>query len=265
MRTIRSAYATAIAILVTGLCASTSSGAPDTGPSTQPVGHVTRVAIYHDKGSNDKGLTNVSKCLAVQGVDFSSTAITAEEIRAGALKNFDVLVQPGGSGSKQAEELQLEGREKIQSFVKGGGGYIGICAGAYLATPSYSWSLGLINVDVVDRKHWARGMGPVQIGFLPEGKQLLGIDKNDSAVEYAQGPLLAKGDRTDLPPCQPLATFQTEMAKKGAPTGVMVGTIAIASGIYGNGRVMCISPHPERSPGLDGLIRHAVAWADSTK
>ena len=133
-----------------------------------------------------------------------------------------------------------------------------------LASTSYTWSLSLINVNIVDRKHWARGMGPVQIGFLPQGKQLLGIDVDESAVEYAQGPLLAKGDRSDLRPANRWQLSRRRWRKR-APSGVMVGTIAIASGIYGDGRVICISPHPERSAGLDGLVRHAVTWVASSR
>ena len=88
------------------------------------------MAIYHDNGSNDAGLANVSKCLAITPGDYLYRGITAQEIRDRALKDFDVLVQPGGSGSKQANELEPVGRQNIQSFVKEGGGYIGICAGA---------------------------------------------------------------------------------------------------------------------------------------
>src|SRR4051812_18762966 len=82
--------------------------------------------------------------------------VGAKDIREGVLKEMDVLVQPGGSGSKQAEALQPEGCDAIREFVKGGGGYVGICAGSYLATTDYTWSLGILNAKVVDRKHWAR-------------------------------------------------------------------------------------------------------------
>ena len=36
---------------------------------------------------------------------------------------------------------------------------------------------------------------------------------------------------------------------------------AIAAGTYGQGHVVAISSHPERSDGLDGVIRNAVKWA----
>jgi hypothetical protein len=55
------------------------------------------------------------------------------------------------------------------------------------------------------------------------------------------------------------------MAKKGAPSGVMKGTTAIAAAEFGKGRVICISPHPEKTKGLDGFIRHAVTWVASNE
>ena len=95
--------------------------------------------------------------------------IKADAIRAGCLDEYDVLIQPGGSGSRQGKTLGEEGREKIRAFVRNGGGYLGICAGAYLATRDYSWSLHILDARVVDKEHWARGTGDVDIALTAEG------------------------------------------------------------------------------------------------
>lgn len=58
-----------------------------------------------------------------------------------------------------------------------------------------------------------------------------------------------------------LATYRTEIAKRGAPKGVMPGTAAMASARYGKGRVFVISPHPEKTRGLGGMVRSAIVWA----
>src|SRR3954462_11392591 len=97
-------------------------------PATQPVaGEGVWVLIYDEAGGGGQGPANVSKCLAAaKGKDFTYAIVSADGIRAGRLKEADVLVQPGGSGSKQAEALRPEGREAIKEFVRGGGGYVGI-------------------------------------------------------------------------------------------------------------------------------------------
>jgi hypothetical protein len=58
-----------------------------------------------------------------------------------------------------------------------------------------------------------------------------------------------------------LAAFETEIAKNGAPRGVMKGTTAIARGNFGDGRVVCFSPHPEQTPGRESFVSSAVRWA----
>jgi glutamine amidotransferase-like uncharacterized protein len=168
---------------------------------------------------------------------------------------------PGGSGSKQALALGEDGKQAVKDFVANGKGYIGICAGAYLATNHYSWSLGLINAKVVDSKHWARGTGEVQLNLTTSGQKNLQYDQSTCKVYYGQGPLLAPGDDAKAPAYETLATYGTEIAKKGAPTGVMIGTTAIARTHYKAGRVVCFSPHPEKPGGIASLIQQAVTWA----
>ena len=241
--------------------------AADRAPATAPTPQkVIRVVIYDDAGGGGVGPANVSKCLAAaKQKEFTYAIVSAEQIRAGRLKDADVLVQPGGSGSKQAQTLKPEGRDAIKQFVRGGGGFVGICAGAYLASADYTWSLHILNARVIDRQHWARGTGEVKVRMSAEGKRLLGVNDDVVNIYYGQGPLLAPADQADLPAYQTLATYETEIAEKGAPAGVMKGTTALAAAEFGKGRVVCISPHPEKSAGLDGIIRRAVSWAAAAR
>jgi glutamine amidotransferase-like uncharacterized protein len=229
--------------------------------TTAPVAGPLRVAIYDDGGGSQSGTTSVGECLTTAGAEFKFKTVKAEDIRAGVLKDFDVLVQPGGSGSKQAAALGEGGREVVRTFVRDGGGYVGICAGAYLSTTDYAWSLGLLNAKVLDRKHWARGKGAVQIRLTEAGKKFFNLEQGGLSVFYGQGPLLVPDDKPELPAYEPLAIYESEIAKKGAPTGVMIGTTAIATTSFGQGRVICFSPHLEIDAEQHGLIRRAIGWA----
>jgi hypothetical protein len=217
------------------------------------------VALYIGPGTS-VGKANVAKVLE-QLPRFALREVTADEIRAGQLRDCQVLIHPGGSGSQQGKALGEEGRAKVREFVSSGGGYVGICAGAYLATCDYDWSLGILDAKVLDRQHWARGTGDVDIGLSPRGQALLGIEKPRTTIYYHQGPLLAPADNPDIADYDPLAVFEGEIAKNGAPKGVMPGTTAIAAGPHGKGRVICFSPHPERSPGLEEFVHRAVLWS----
>lgn len=248
-----------------GLCPRLLASNPPAQQATAAISEpVVRVALYADEGSK-RGGDNVEKCLGLEAGRFQCFRVTAEDIRNGALARADVLVQGGGSGSKQAKALRPEGCEAIRRFVKGGGGFLGICAGSYLASSYYPWSLHIINAKVIDREHWARGSGTVQLRFTQSGKARFALAEEVVACRYNQGPLLGPDDKADLPPYDALATFDTEIAKNGAPTGVMKGTTAIASSLFGRGRVVCISPHPEATEGLDNIVRHAVRWAAPQK
>lgn len=187
--------------------------------------------------------------------------ITPDEIRAGQLANCRVLIQPGGSGSAQGKALGSEGREQVRAFVRRGGGYVGVCAGAYLATCDYGWSLNILGAKVIDRKHWNRGFGTVEIGLSRQGHDLLDVDQDRISIYYHQGPLLAPAENAAIDDYDDLARFETEIAENGAPMGVMPGCTAIAAGTFEQGRVLCFSPHPERTKGQEALLLRGVLWS----
>lgn len=167
------------------------------------------------------------------------TQVSPEAIRAGPLTNFDVVIFGGGSGRGQAQALEEEGRVAVRKFVAGG--VVGICAGAYLATSGFSWSLGLLNAVTVSPK-WQRGKGTVQLEFTPAGARILGQPEGVVACRYANGPIIKPGAVQDLPPYETLAIFRSELAENGAPPGVMLNSPAIVAGRFGQGRVVWISP-----------------------
>lgn len=216
--------------------------------------------VVYSQTETAKGPMNLKRILTAER-GFEVRSAPPDAFANNALSGADVVILPGGSGSKQSKSLGEEGREAIQRFVDGGGGYVGICAGAYLASAEYDWSLHLINTRVLDRKHWARGSGLVTLSLAPAAAEVLGVEGDRAEVQYAQGPLLAAAIDPELPPYRPIALFETEIAKKGAPEGVMVGTTAIATGDFGAGRVLCFSPHPEKSAGPHEFIEAGVRWA----
>ena len=217
-----------------------------------------RLALYRGPGTGGKGPTNLLQRLN-GGTKSSVTQVSPEEIRSGVLTNYDVVIFAGGSGSKQAEAIGEAGREAVRQFVGRGGGYVGICAGAYLATSGFPWSLHLIDAKTVSPK-WKRGRGNVKIELTDKGREILGERAGQFEVHYANGPVVAPAKEQSLSDYEPLAFFRTEMAENDAPAGVMVNSPAIFAGDYKQGRVVCISPHPEQTPGLEEFVPKAVAW-----
>jgi len=220
-----------------------------------------KVAIYDDEGTGPSKL-NVSAALSDPAL-FDITWVMGADIRAGILDDFDVLIHPGGSGSGQGGSLEESGRDIVRAYIAGGGGYLGICAGAYLATSHYSWSLNLLNAKVIDTAHWNRGGGQADVLFGDWGRDFYGFPQDTVMIEYRQGPLMSPANLEDLPAYIEAGTFQTEFTENGAAEGVMIGSTAFAFSRYQEGRVVAYSPHPEITAGREYMIGDAVQWAAS--
>lgn len=224
---------------------------------------IIRVGVFNDAGVAGKGVPRVTQLLGENG-DFHVSNMNGKEIAAGVLTNFDVVIFTGGSGSKQAASLGEKGREEVRRFVREGGGYIGICAGAYLACSGYSWGVGVLNAKPISSK-WARGTGKVEIEMTAKGTALTSLPPGKREVLYANGPVIQPDDKKNIPAYEPLAFFRTELAKNGTPAGVMIDSPALARARYGKGRVLFSSPHPEQTSGMEDLIPSAVRWVSGKR
>ena len=184
------------------------------------------------------------------------------DIHDGILRQFDVVLFPGGSGSGQGKALDGPGRQEVRRFIDEGGGYVGVCAGSYLALHNYSWGLKLLPLDSYDRKHWRRGTGTVVMESTASGNAILGLEaEKEVDIHFGQGPLMVPAAESDLPTPEILSYYRTGIGKNGADPKTMIDTPAIVAGKFGFGRVVLFSPHPEKTNGLEELIMRAVVWS----
>jgi len=227
------------------------------------------VAVYDAAGTGGKGVENLERILE-SGQDFQLHHLGAADIQTGVLSQFDVLIFPGGSGSKEAAAIGHAGCKAVREFVASGGGYIGICAGAFLASAKYDWSLALVNANTFTGKRmipgvgmksmWFRGKGKVKMELTDQGRKILGEHPGLVELGYANGPILSPAGKEGLPAYVTLAFFRTEISKYKVQEGSMIDTPAIVAASFGQGRVIAISPHPEGTPGLESLVQRAVVW-----
>jgi GMP synthase-like glutamine amidotransferase len=218
-----------------------------------------KVAIFEGKGASGGGIDSTEA--RIQSLPQATvTRVKAEDWATIDLKAFDVVVFSGGSGSAQAEAIGEAGRNNVREYVRGGGGYVGICAGAYLACSNFKWGLGILNAGTVSSK-WQRGQAFVDLEITDDGRKLLGDVRGTFKVRYHNGPIIKPAERTDVPAYTPVAFFRSEIAEYGSPVGVMVNSPAQALGTFGKGRVFISSPHPENTPGLEDFIPRGVLWA----
>lgn len=219
---------------------------------------VIKVAVYDDKGATGKGIPCVTEIMG-KTADIKLTKFKGADIAAGGLKGYDLVMFTGGSGSAEAGGLGEKGREEVREFVRNGGGYVGICAGAYLACSGFEWGVGVLNAKTVSSK-WRRGQGEVKIEGEAFGEKL-----SDRGIRYSNGPIIKADVRKDLPEFEVLLAFRTELAENDTPVGVMVNAPAMVRSTYGLGRVFTSSPHPEQTAGLEPIVEKAVRWVARSK
>ena len=219
---------------------------------------VIKVALYDDVGATGKGIPCVTEIMGKTS-DIKLTRLKGADIATGALEGYDLVMFTGGSGSAEAGGLGEKGREEVRGFVRNGGGYVGICAGAYLACSGFEWGVGVLNAKTVSSK-WRRGQGEVKIAGETCGDKL-----TDRGIRYANGPIIKADVRKDLPAFEVLASFRTELAENDSPVGAMVNAPAMVRSTYGLGRVFTSSPHPEQTAGLEPLVEKAIRWVARSK
>jgi len=165
---------------------------------------------------------------ALNELGISYGKLNEDDIKKGNLENYLVLIIPGGYTKRAVSSLGKKGFETIRKFVAGGGGYIGICAGAYLAgqrveIPGRPQGLGIIEIQNIRKK----GMGMRKI-YLKEHPITKGLER-EVAIRYQNGPeILIKGETEEI------ARYEN-------------GSLAIVTASFGGGKVVIFSPHPEGS------------------
>lgn len=217
-----------------------------------------KIAVYYGGGAG-KGNSDLL-VTAGKRIDGSTVVpITPEEVGAKDLSQFDIIVFAGGSGSGQSKAIGEKGLENVRKFVKNGGSYLGICAGAYLACSNYTWSLGLMNAKTRSTK-WMRGGGAVALELTGDGQKIFGDVEEKFPVRYNNGPIIEPDNKPDAPPYSVIAYFRDELAENGTPAGLMKDTPAAMVSQYGQGKVLTISPHFEGTKNAENFLPTALAW-----
>jgi hypothetical protein len=74
---------------------------------------------------------------------FEAVLLSPQAIASGELRDCCCVACPGGSVEGQSNALGKVGRQAIREFVANGGGYLGVCAGGFLAASHYNSDMSL--------------------------------------------------------------------------------------------------------------------------
>lgn len=203
----------------------------------------TDVGLYAGPGAEGQGLRSLSQALFAAGL--SLRPLEAAAFRDGSFrKACRAVLVPGGWAPQVNAALGEGGLKQLSEFVRGGGGYVGVCAGAYLATAQVVWEgeslaypLGLLagsaTGPLTSVAPWPER---ALTGLTLEGSHpILGARTGRRTVLYQGGPVLAPArDGVSV-----LARFEAG------------GGAALVAFLAGEGRVVLSSVHLEGLPSDD--------------
>ncbi len=231
---------------------------------TKEIEHSTKikVGVFNGNGASEICVIETLEALKID-TGITGFEISSADIINGKLDSIDVLIFPGGSGSKELNNLGDFGVQKIQDFVKEQGkGIVGICAGAYLlsTTPTYP-SLELLDAYNYDRENYARGRGLIEIEMTDAGLEIFPELKDKRAfIQYYDGPILVPTDSSNIKITE-FAKYVTDIhSNAGTPEGVTPGKTFILTENIGNGKVITIGGHPESTPGMRWMVSRMVRY-----
>jgi hypothetical protein len=214
---------------------------PQTPPPQGPAEPTLSVGLFQGKGVSALAFKEMKKLLE-DDPNFDLTVLRGSHVRSGKLKKHDVVIFVGGSGSKQGQSLGEEGREQVRKWVRRGGGYIGICAGAYLTMQGEDEfnKLEMLAGHNKSGDFWKRGIAPIKV------KVEASAWADVLEMHFANGPIFERQPVDGLPAYVELATYQGEIwsEQNGTQPGEMAGTASIVASRYGQGRMLLFSPNP---------------------
>jgi glutamine amidotransferase-like uncharacterized protein len=225
-----------------------------------------KIGVYAGAGTYS-GCVSAAKRHAGERWGHEVIELCAADIQAGMAQELelDVIVFPGGGGEKQGRGLEEAGREAVRAFVGAGGGYLGLCAGAFLATESRPDYIHLLPLKRLSP--WRRGSNFVALERNPTSDGATRVLPSPRApMYYCNGPILAP-TREDHG-LDVWATFASEVdeeLERELPSErKMIGKWAIVAGRFWEGRVLLYSPHPELTVdggySADVVLRSSVDW-----
>ncbi len=202
-------------------------------------GQAADVALYSDHGAAKSCLTATKNMFEWMGLDV--VQIDAGYINSRSLDGFQIICFPGGDMYQYAQDISESGKSKIRAFIGNGGGYIGICGGAYFTGERVYWQgtqLPMSPLAIFP----GTTMGPIDaiapypncvmcmVNITDRDHPITQIEPDTTWIMYCYGPKLLPDDQGNV---RVLGSYD------------IGGEPAMVAFQYGEGRVFIIGTHPE--------------------
>ncbi|MBN2424731.1 MAG: hypothetical protein JXR46_05700 [Calditrichaceae bacterium] len=222
-----------------------------------------RIALYIDDAVWPNCKTYTENILKKIGLPYR--IVNADSVLNNRLLYYSVLIMPGGRPDLYEQNLGRDGLDIINNYVSRGGGYIGICGGAFLAAQNNIWRGWAGEPRICLRYNGQLGIftgaadGPIE-EFAPDYQDFncgINIIEKDHFITseinetiyylYDHGPMFLLSDNS--------VDLALGNSVNGNKTLLLVTQ-------YNNGRIFLSGGHPEVSsdPMCTILVEKAIIW-----
>ncbi|KAH8180161.1 Bromodomain protein [Sarocladium implicatum] len=202
----------------------------------------TRVAVYRGPATCDGCPESAADLVESALEDVKITYVGPDEdvdISKSSLKEFDVYIQPGGGDLDPGWKDMKRYAEAIREFVSGGGYYVGICLGAYLAgdDPGFGILPDGVDADEESAQDDAEVKGEedtvIRVNWTFSSGKKKGKTEDNRWLYFQDGASIMGKEKT--------------LKKEGKVLGrySKSGDVAAYVASYGKGVVGVVGPHPE--------------------
>ena len=226
-------------------CATTKTVAP----APTPVQPRKKIAFFLDNGCVGRAVFCWVKLLT-NSPELEVEFINGKMLRKNKLDKFDLFFCPGGGSARQLGAMQKKGQKIVKDFVRNGGAYLGICAGCFnvLNRPD---RMQMLPFDWVP---YASGKTAVlAVNVDAATAQELNIPRECYWSRYSGGPVIRKSAAPDRDTGKVLGVYRSSSGGYNRAPYNFVGTPAAVSAMYGKGKVVGVSHHPESNENTHDL------------
>ena len=247
------------AVVAAGCLSDDSCNVLEATAGATPYEKPLKVAVYADRGPRGIGAAEWYRIVR-DSPQMDITLVDAKAVRSGGLVGQDLFIMPGGSSTNEFISLGPDGVARMKEFVRGGGAYLGTCAGCCLLMDGPKLRARMMPWN-------ATGYEPDLfypfVSLNEKGAKALGLKKGRHQLRYHGGPFMRpttnciEGASFEL-----WGTLDSEMTYRGKikPEKRIHGAAAVLGGTYGKGRVFVTSLHPEYYATTHYFVVAAIRW-----
>lgn len=212
-----------------------------------------KIALYHGDPSTSAS-SRTSLQFMFSWMNASVDVLYASDISGGNLSDYDMIAVPGGWAGTYNEDLAGTGITEIRNFVRDGGAFFGVCAGAYFGCDKLLWEGYVLEYPL--NLFEGYGIGPVEeIAPWPNRAMTeIIINQTSPLIDLSGEPmnhsvLYFGGPWFDIAGIEGIHSLATYAANNES---------AMIAFEYEDGRVFLSGPHPEAEEDSDR--DNVVGW-----